>query len=287
MHPGQRADDERAEMLATNAAQAQYYDQRSLVSAGEGAYASQSVGDGRATRLWRAARARAGASVSGDARARVHAMQASWIGPLDDLKVLDLGCARGSPLTWHLAKGASEFHALDLSPRQVDALKGWLGDAPRRHFHAGDVLAQIWGGGGFDVIYAHSVLHHFPHIAPLADALEAHLAPGGRVVAYDPLDTWLPGRAMRAAYRPFQTDADWEFPFTAQRLAELERRFQVLDRVGVFGWGKWAWALGLASPALARRWGDTLFFKDFAGGERGVQPIRGCLHVALHLQRKS
>ena len=263
-------------MRATNVAQRAYYEATNA--------AADSAANGLATNLWRGARRRAIASVSEDARWQVYEQQKAWLGDLSEAKVLDLGVAMGSPLTQWMAETAREIHLLDLSEMQIGVLRSWLRDAENRHFHVGDVLSDSWANGDFDVIYAHSVLHHFAHIGPILERLRDLLASGGRIVTYDPLNTYLPVRLLRRAYRPFQTDSAWEHPFDASTLAQLETAFQVRDRLGIFGRGKWAWAMGLVAPPLARRFGDRLFLSDLAPGAE--RDIRRAMHVSYHLQKR-
>ena len=123
-------------------------------------------------------------------------------------------------------------------------------DKPTIHYHVGDFLSDDFAEDGFDVIYAHAVIHHFAHTDVLFDQLKAKLAPDGEVITYDPLQVWLPIRLLRAAYRPFQTDAEWEFPFTRKTCRDIAEAFDVKDVFGVFNRAKWALLLGIVSPGL-------------------------------------
>lgn len=269
------ADPRREEMIRTNRAQRAYYNVTS------GGLLSDVNGIG--TNLWRALRLRALRAVSPGQRARVYDVHRRWIGDLGAMKVLELGVGHGSPLSADLASGAREYHALDLSESQIDQLRHMLGEAPNRRFVVADFLSDDYAEGDFDLIYAHSVFHHFRHIDVMLDRVVAKLAPGGRVIAYDPLQTWPPIRLLRALYRPFQTDADWEFPFDRNSLAAIDRRFLTLDRLGVFGRGKWALVLGVLSPRLAALHGDALFARDF-DRPQSDRTIRNSLHLSLHLR---
>lgn len=262
-------------MRETNIAQRAYYEATNA--------ADDSAANGWATNLWRWARRRAVESVSENARWQVYERQKDWAGDLRDAKVLDLGVAMGSPLTEWLSGEAREMHLLDLSEMQISVLRSWLGDAPNRHYHVGDVLSEDWASGDFNLIYAHSVLHHFQHLDPILERLNALLAPGGRVITYDPLNTFGPVRLLRRAYRPFQTDSAWEHPFDGAALKAIEAAFEVEDRLGVFGRGKWAWAMGLVAPPLARRYGDALFLKDLSAD--AARPVDRALHVTYHLRK--
>ena len=267
----------RKEMLETNQAQRAYYDQT------DGGAISAVNGWG--TNLWRAVRQRALKSVSEVQRARVYDVHRRWLGDLSQKKVLDLGAGHGAPLSQYLAENAAVYHALDLSPNQIDQLRTRIGAAENRVFTAGDFLSDDYAETDFDMIYAHSVFHHFRHMEVMLDRVAQKLAPGGQVISYDPLETWLPIRLIRRAYRPFQTDRDWEYPFDAPAVRQIASRFVVIDRLGVFGRGKWALVLGILSPRLAARWGDQLFASDFDRPQT-ERDIRASLHVSFLLRAK-
>ena len=95
------------------------------------------------------------------ARRGVYNVHRHWIGPLTGLKVLELGCGRGTPMTEFLATNSGHYHAIDLSNASVSALAKRLGPLPHVTLHVGDFLADTFTESGFDLIYAHSVLHHF------------------------------------------------------------------------------------------------------------------------------
>jgi len=249
-----RSSDPRDEMLRTNLAQRAYYDQT------DGGAISEI--NSPATNLWRWLRARASAAVSDDMRAEFYAKHRDWIGDLSGKKVLELGCGTGTALSEYLADHAGEYYAIDLSPMQVDELKTRLGARQNAHFHSGDILDDTLTETGFDVIYAHSVFHHFRHIEVLFDRIDALAARNAKIITLDPLQSWLPARAFRAAFRPFQTDAAWEFPFDAATLRQIEKRFIAERSIGLFQRAKYALILGMISPRLGARFGDRWYGTD-------------------------
>lgn len=261
-------------MLETNARQKEYYEE---TSAGW-----ISPVNSFATNLWSRLRHRAMVAVSDEQREQVYEVHRDWLGDLEGCKVLDLGAGAGSPLSGWLAENAGAYDAVELSEMQLDILKDNIGDGPNRRFIAADFLDPEATDDDYDVIYAHAVLHHFEFIDVALDIVRDKLKPGGKLVTYDPLQTWLPIRIFRALFRPFQTDADWEFPLTGRAMSQIEARFRVVSRLGVFNRGKWALILGVLSPRLGQRYGDALFSADFDGQERGV---RSSLHLS-HLLRR-
>lgn len=269
-------DDRRKEMIAVNVHQTAFYDGKGP----EWVTPANSVG----ANLWARLRQRVMKAVSPAERQRVYELHKTWLGDLSDSKVLEIGAGRGSPISHHLALTAGEYHAIDLSRNELDAFRSAVGEAGNRHFKVMDFLDPAYDDAGFDVIYAHAVLHHFRYLDVALDLARAKLVPGGRMITYDPLQTWWPVRLLRALFRPFQGDSDWEFPFTGGSLASIESRFSVQDRVGVFNRGKWALVIGAVSPALARRFGDRLFADDLLPASR-KRPIRAALHVTYNLRR--
>src|SRR5262245_32758706 len=195
---------DREEMLAINLRQKVYY---------ENATGSEesNVNSG-ATNLWRRLRARAFSALASDAtKDRVRDLHFAWLGPLANLRVLDLGVGDGNLLSLDLARGAGEYVAVDLSAARLARFQEKLraSGIDRVRLLAGDFLDPQNGLGQFDVIYAMAVLHHFRHVEALSEALKDHLSAGGRIISYDPLQTWLPMRLVRAVYRPLQTDRAW------------------------------------------------------------------------------
>ena len=269
-------DSKKQAMLEINRAQADYYNQT------DGGLTSEA--NGFATNLWRRMRQRALGTVSEAARDGVYDIHRRWMGDLSGKKVLELGVGHGSPLSRYLATRSAAYHALDLSQREIDQLRASLPDTPSIHYHVGDFLSDDFTEGGFDVIYAHAVIHHFGHTDVLFGQLKAKLAPGGEVITYDPLQIWLPIRLLRAVYRPFQTDADWEFPFTRQTCREIAASFKVKDAFGVFNRAKWALLLGIINPALGRRKGDDWFRADLASRDSGRDMMQS-LHISYRLAR--
>jgi len=264
-------------MLETNIRQKAYYE----TADGH----SPSPGNGFATNLWRSVRARMLDAVPLAARQDMQQVHRHWIGPLKGLKVLELGCGRGTPMSEHLAQHSGHYHAVDLSSSSVSALAARLGPLPNVTLHVGDFLDDTFTERGFDLIYAHSVLHHFKHLGVALERLESILSSSGRVISYDPLQTWGPARLLRSMYRPFQTDRAWEFPFDADALRDIERRFTVLERVGLLDRCKWAMVVAAIAPETGRRLG-TRWFKSDMRPRHSLVELRSCLHVTYHLQRR-
>lgn len=269
--------DEISKMLATNAEQKRYYE----VASGARVSAANSL----STNLWRKLRGRAFAGLPSDYSATIVEMHRRWIGDVSGLKVLELGCGAGSPLSVKLARDARDYVAIDLSEARAGRLRATLARYPKARVYTADFLDDGFREEGFDLIYAQAVFHHFEHFDAFLDVVEKKLAPGGRVVTRDPVEMWLPVKAARAAYRPFQTDAEWEYPFTERSISAIEGRFDVLDRKGLLNRGKWAAVLGVVSPRLAARLAARLHEADMRS-DTSRADLRRSLQVSYHLRRK-
>lgn len=270
-------DDKTRKMLSVNADQASYYD------ATDGG--TVSIINSRMTNLWRRFRHRAISSVPETVRAGVYDVHKAWLGDLSGAKVLELGCGSGSALTEYLADNARAYHAIDLSAAQIGMIGARLGPRDNVTLHTGDVLAEEFTERGFDVIYAQSVFHHFRFIDVLFDRIDTLLAPDGRITTLDPVQAWWPARLIRAAFRPFQTDAEWEYPFTAATLKKIENRFAVRASLALFNRAKWALAVGLFLPERGARMGERQFRADLAN-QPAWRDRRAALQISYLLGRK-
>lgn len=77
-----------------------------------------------------------------------------------------------------------------------------------------DILSEDFKEKDFDIIYAKSVFHHFEHIDVFLKRVHSLLKPGAKVITFNPLQNSLLVLMARSAYRPFQSDRHWEWPFT-------------------------------------------------------------------------
>jgi 2-polyprenyl-3-methyl-5-hydroxy-6-metoxy-1,4-benzoquinol methylase len=277
---GQYHDDYTAEMLRTNLRQKQHYE------ADDPHFETRST----ATSLWARTRLamqamRQDAAIDDD----VLEMHRRWLGDLSGKKVLDLGCFAGNPLSMHLARTSASYLGLDLSERAVSKLNRKLVEAglygPRTKALAEDFLSPTFYETRFDVVYALSVLHHFRHLEVALRMLHDKLAPGGVVVTWDPMQTSLPVRAVRMVYRPFQSDKDWEYPFTRHTFRCFQEYFVIEDLQGILGRSKWAFLIapfGAGRAArLARRWHE----RDLGHANKLGTDLWRCMQVAMKLRR--
>ncbi len=214
---------------------------------------------------------------------QIYALHWDWMGDLAGKRVLDLGCHAGNALSLDIAERSGFYLGVDLSRPAIAKLKGKL--EKRRIPHADaiamDFLSPDFPETDFDVCYAFSVAHHFKHFDAFLRLLKSRLVPGGKVITYDPLQTSVPVRLARMAYRPFQTDRDWEWPFDRDTFDMIQRHFEITGLQGVLGQAKQAMPLSLVSPGRAATLGRRWHARDMQRANRIGRPLWGCMHVAM------
>lgn len=211
-----------------------------------------------------------------------------WLGNLEAKSVLDLGASSGNPLSLEIARASRQYLAIDLSAAAIGQLQARLESEGLSHASARvvDFLAPDFDEK-FDVVYAKSVMHHFRYFEDFLQILREKLNPGGFVVSYDPLQTDWVGRGLRAAYRPFQSDKEWEWPFTRHSLETIQRYFTVANIAGFSGKVKWVFPLAVLSPELAAKVGRPLLASDKAQAVAIGPELYRCWQVAMKLEPKA
>jgi 2-polyprenyl-3-methyl-5-hydroxy-6-metoxy-1,4-benzoquinol methylase len=181
-----------------------------------------------------------------------------WLGDLSNKKVLDLGCFSGNALSLEIAKNCKEYIGIDLSEVGIAKLNDKLINIPHAKGIAQDFFSEEFTDTNFDIIYAYGVLHHFKNVDNLITSLNKKLAPKGKIISYDPLETSYPIWFIRKLYRPFQSDAAWEWPFTRKTVRKFQEAFTVIEKRGVLGKSKWYFLvsfLPLISKEKKLEWG--------------------------------
>jgi 2-polyprenyl-3-methyl-5-hydroxy-6-metoxy-1,4-benzoquinol methylase len=213
-----------------------------------------------------------------------------WVGDLRGKRVLDLGCYTGNRLSLELASGSSFYLGIDLSENALAKLRERLQKAgiANAEVRAVDFLSKDFDYEPFDLIYCNAVLHHFKDFDLLMSLLQQRLAPGGRIVSFDPLETALVVRVVRWLYRPFQTNAAWEWPFKQQNFATIQRHFRIEKIQGVVGLSKWILPLA-ALPVFANattRLGRKLHEADLRASRQLDTRLWRCMSVNLCMVHK-
>jgi SAM-dependent methyltransferase len=168
-----------------------------------------------------------------------------------------------------LSKRAGEYIACDLSASSLAHLEEKVAEV---RVIQDDFLNSDFPVTSADVVYAHSVLHHFKHLGPALDKLRAVLQPDGVAVTHDPLITWPPYRWLRKALGTFKSDSAWEHPWRWQDLEAISTRFDVAHIQGLLGASKWGLLLTWAAETLHER--DLRQATDLSS-------VGHCLRVAM------
>lgn len=272
--------DSREEMLSTNERQTEYYE-----TYGHNLnHANRKL----ASRLWGWARGR----MKDYRRATgikdsIRQFQFDAVGDLSGKRVLDLGCYDGNSMSVVMAKSADYYLGVDLSQKAIAKLNERLDGIPNAEAQAVDFLSPDFAPEPFDVIYANSVMHHFEHFDAFLSVLRSHLVPGGYVVSFDPLETGAMIRFLRWVYRPFQQDADWEWPFQKKTFRSIEQQFEIASIQGYLGRAKWPIFLATLPGAngLAHKLGVRAAEHDARCANALNRSLWSCMQVAMKLVR--
>lgn len=217
-----------------------------------------------------------------------YALHKQWMGDLRDKKVLDLGCYAGNALSIYLAENAKEYVAIDLSDKGISRLNDKIEHIPTAKAIVVDFFSDEFQEGPFDIIYAYGVLHHFKNVNALAERLNEKLAPNGMIVSYDPLKTSFPVWIARSLYRPFQSDAAWEFPFGRKTIRILENYFNFEETRGVLGSAKWYFLYQMlpVSNKMKKNWGKKAHQKDWENSSKSRKYLLRCMQLNLLMRKK-
>ena len=217
-----------------------------------------------------------------------YALHQQWFGDLSDKKVLDLGCFSGNTLSMQLAQNAKEYIGIDLSDVAIAKFNQRLTDIPTAKAVAIDFFSDSFTETNFNLIYAYGVLHHFPNLDILIEKLNEKLAKNGQIISYDPLETSFPIKMLRLAYRPFQTDADWEWPFTKKTVYKFQNAFTLKERRGLLGKSKWYYALNFLplsenkKSEIGKKWHE----QDWQFSKTSDATLFSCMHITMFLEKK-
>jgi SAM-dependent methyltransferase len=260
--------DQMDEMRRINEAQRQYYETGHATDAREH--------NSWATNLYRRMRQAAHDALP-DIDATVHRLHRKWLPPLTDKRVLDLGAGTGTPFALQIADNAREYIACDLSESSLATLEEKLEEQKIRNARTlqADFLDEEFPVSNVDVVYAHSVLHHFKYLSPVLRKLKQHMIPGGVIVTRDPLVTWPPYALFRRLYQTVQSDSAWEHPLTRDDLETIAEHFHVRHVQGLIGRSKWAllWSSRVSD-----------FHQYDLDHATNFDAIGSCLQVAMCLQ---
>lgn len=217
-----------------------------------------------------------------------YALHQEWMGDLSNKKVLDLGCFSGNRLSVYLAQNSKEYIGLDLSEVGIQKLNTKLEGIPNAKAIVKDFFSDDFEDSNFDLIYAYGVLHHFKNVDNLVTHLDKKLAPQGEIISYDPLETSYPIWFVRKLYRPFQSDAAWEWPFNRQTLKKFKQGFNIIEKRGVLGASKWYFLYGMLPLSKEKKlaWGKKKHKKDWEKSSQSDSYLHKCMQLNLRMQKK-
>lgn len=212
-----------------------------------------------------------------------------WLGNLKQKKVLDLGCYEGNQLSMYLAKNSKRYVGIDLSEKGISQLSKKIKNIRSAEALTVDFLSDDFKESDFDLIYAYGVLHHFRDVDNLIKKLKYKLTEGGQIISYDPLKTSLAIRILRGIYRPFQSDKDWEWPFSRKVYYKFANAFQIKERRAVLGKSKWFFILNLLPLSSQRK--NNLVMKwhqeDWKKSQTSDKSMFKGMHITMLMQKKN
>lgn len=219
----------------------------------------------------------------------IYELHKGWFGDLASKKVLDLGCYAGNSLSIYLAQNSGEYIGIDLSEAGIEKLNRRIQKFPRAEARAVDFLSDKFQEKDFDLIYAYGVLHHFKDLDELIFQLNSKLSKNGIIVSHDPLKTSFPIRFLRSLYRPFQTDRDWEWPFSKSSYIKFKKAFEIMDQRAVLGKSKWSALLNFLPISddekirKAKKWHK----EDWLRSASSEEYLFRCMHLSLLMRKKN
>ncbi len=218
----------------------------------------------------------------------IHQLHLKWAGNLTDKKVLDLGCYEGNSLSIYLAQNSKEYLGIDLSEKGIAQLSKRINDIPNANACAIDFLSEEFTEKDFDLIYAYGVLHHFKDVEMLISRLKEKLNRNGIIISNDPLETSFPIKLIRTLYRPFQSDKDWEWPFSKKVYYQFESSFNIKERRAMLGKAKWFFIVNFLplsaeeKLAIGKRWHK----EDWEKSSKSDSYMFTCMHLTMLMQKR-
>lgn len=215
----------------------------------------------------------------------------NWIGDLTNDCVLDLGCNAGNPLSLTLAEKSFRYLGIDLSASAIRTLMEKITESGYKNADAlavdflSDEFQSIYSSS-FDIIYAKSVAHHFKFFDVFLEKCSNVLKPGGKVITFDPLNTFIPMKIMRFFFRPFQSDKDWEYPFNKNTFNEVNKIFKIKNILGITGKSKWAFPLYFIKSKSGLKLGRKYHEYDKLHANQINSRLWSCMQVAMCWEKK-
>ena len=93
---------------------------------------------------------------------------------------------------------------------------------------------------------------------------------------------------LRRLYRPFQSDALWEWPFNKKTITKFDNHFLILDKRGILGRAKWYFIISLLPIPLSKKKkiGEYLKNLDWEKSSVSNKQLYKCMQVSLHMKNR-
>ena len=227
------------EMIEVNKIQAKFYDS---ISSSEDKEESTGYSKNKKanllTRIWATMRYRQQIAFTESNLEEIkRSFHQKWINKKAGGNFLEIGCFRGTRSSWPLIESAGNYIGIDLSAKAVEALniKIIKNGLDLKAKACSIDLLQFNSDKKHDLIFAHGVLHHFENPKPLFRKISELLEPDGILILTEPSTLNPLFKFIRSLFRPFQSDSQWEWPFTKQTVSVMENELKPIDG---FGWGR-------------------------------------------------
>lgn len=207
---------------------------------------------------------------------RLEAFFRGYLADVADKSVLEVGCGRGDTARALVEAGASYVRGIDIAESMLAEARPHARPG-QLEFELADAAAPI--EGRFDLVVGRAILHHLDWKVVLARLYADNLAPGGRMVFYEPLGS----SPLMQLYWKLATGVHTpdERPFYSRDLAYLRAHFAGF-RLHVCNW--LSLPVGVAS-ALVGLGPDnpTLVVADRVDGwvERHLPALHGHFRQAI------
>jgi SAM-dependent methyltransferase len=138
---------------------------------------------------------------------RQHARIAAQLAVVPGSRVLDLGCGVGHLLAWLDRHAPARYDGLDLSLASVRAARAAAGIA---RVVVGDAGRLPFAEASYDRVVCNGSAHHLPDLRGTLREIHRVLAPGGRLLLYEPVDSPITGAIRHTLFRwsPWESPAD-------------------------------------------------------------------------------
>ncbi len=143
----------------------------------------------------------------------------SELNPLDNSKILEIGCGNGTPGTSYclLNKNKLDYYiGVDIALNPLRELQNKLREHQTKNFYLFNmnILDNRLIPSQFDLIFGRGILHHFSSPIPIGDRVCSLLKEGGKAVFLEPLNTNFCIKFLRMISKPFRPNLVWEFPYS-------------------------------------------------------------------------